>query len=140
LIHGDLMSVTGSSGAIMGVMVAYAMLNPDRQFFLFPLPIPITARALVIILIAMNLISAAQGGNTSVATHLGGMAVGFAYMRLIPVFRRWQRARWQAHEPRPNHWRSRGWPFKAAAKKDPLDATGEAVDNIFKFEDRKNRP
>ncbi|NIA15605.1 MAG: rhomboid family intramembrane serine protease, partial [Nitrospiraceae bacterium] len=34
-------SVVGASGAVMGMMVAFAMVNPERQFFLFPLPVPV---------------------------------------------------------------------------------------------------
>ena len=77
-------SVTGASGAVMGVLVAFALINPDREFFMFPIPMPINARALVLIVIAMNVLLAFQPGNTSVATHFGGMAVGFLYMKAIP--------------------------------------------------------
>ncbi len=122
--RGENVSVFGASGAIMGVMVAYAMINPEREFFLFPLPIPLNARALVIIIVAMNILSAWQGGTTSVATHLGGMAVGYAYMKLIPEIRKWQRMKW------------RNAKAKSAQNREPVDAVGEAVDNIFKFEPR----
>ena len=122
---GESVSVFGASGAVMGVMVAYATINPEREFFLFPLPIPINARALVLIVIAMNILNAFQGGNTSVATHLGGMAVGFIYMKLIPQINKWQHIKWRVARAKPKTGR------------DPVDSTGEAVDNIFKFEERK---
>ena len=116
--------ITGrASGAAMGVMIAFAMANPDRQFFLFPLPIPVTARALVIIIVAMNILMGFQGGATSVSTHLGGMAVGYGYMKLIP----------RLHERQRDFWRKR------YAKKDPADPLGEAVDNIFKFDEEKRK-
>jgi len=117
-------SVTGASGAVMGVMIAFAMINPDRQFFLFPLPIPITARALVIIIVAMNILMGVQGGGaTSVSTHLGGMAVGYGYMKLIPLLRERQRSFWR----------------KKYDGNNPSDPLGEAVDNIFKFEEEKRK-
>jgi membrane associated rhomboid family serine protease len=125
LLSRESVSVFGASGAVMGVMVAYAMINPEREFFLFPLPIPINARALVIIVIAMNILSAAQGGTTSVATHFGGMAVGFIYMKLIPQIHKWQHIKWRTARSKPK------------TDRDPMDSTGEAVDNIFKFEERK---
>ena len=122
LIWRESVSVFGASGAIMGVMVAYAMINPEREFFLFPLPIPINARALVIIIIAMNILTALQGGSTSVATHFGGMIVGFVYMKLMPEFRKWQRMKWRRAHP------------KGSSERDPV---AEAVDNIFKLDARK---
>jgi len=120
IIWGTGVSVTGASGAVMGVMVAYAILNPDREFFLFPLPVPINARALVMIVIAINVLNGLQGGNTSVATHFGGMLVGYAWMRLIPRFQSYRREQWRKSHP--------------GNDRDPV---GEAIDNLFKFEDRR---
>jgi membrane associated rhomboid family serine protease len=123
-LGGGSVSVVGASGAVMGVLIAFAIVNPEREFFLFPFPIRITARTLVIIVIAMNILTAFEGGSTSVATHFGGMITGYGYMRLVPWFRRW----WL----RP--WRERA---KRAAP--DRDSVGEAVDNIFRFEDKKRR-
>lgn len=116
LFRGGAFSITGASGAVMGVMVAFAMINPTREFFLFPLPVPINARALVMIVIGMNILTAWQGSATSVATHFGGMAVGFAYMKSIPKWRAWRRD---------------------AQSRKTRDKIGDAVNNIFKFEDKK---
>ena len=123
VIAGIDVSVTGASGAAMAVMVAFAMSNPERRFYLFPLPVPISAWALVIMVVAMNIVTALQGGgSTSVMTHFGGMAAGFAYMTILPRIRMQQRTLWR------NAW---------ARKKSGRDTLGEAVDNIFKFEDKK---
>lgn len=117
-------SVIGASGAAMAVLMAFAVINPDRQLFLFPLPIPINARALVIIFIIMNLFSAAQGdGTSSVATHFGGMGIGFVYMKGIPRYRRWQTEQRRAR----------------AGSGKSHDPAGEMVDNIFEFDDKKRR-
>ena len=123
-LGGPAISVIGASGAIMGVVVAFAIVDPDRQLFLFPLPFPITARAMVIIFIVLDLLSVAGGaGGTSVATHLGGMAVSFLYMKYRPTLLQWTLRR-----------QRRGGP----SKKDK-ESLGKAVDNIFKFQgkDRK---
>ncbi len=114
-------SVVGASGAIMGVLIAFAYADPDRKVLMLPLPIPITAKTLVLILIALNILSAFGSGRTSVATHLGGMAVGYVYMRLAPVVRTWLDSR---------------SPRKQKEKSD-LDSVGEAVDNILKFHEKK---
>jgi len=115
--------VVGASGAVMGVLVAYAMTNPERQFYFFPFPFPINARGMVVIVIAMDIFSGLSGGTTSVATHFGGMAVGWAYMKFIPMLRTWQNQRDRPGQP----------------KRDPLDEVGEAVNNIFKFDNKRSR-
>ncbi len=132
-LRGDAPSVSGASGAVMGVMVAFAMIEPDRQFFLFPLPVPINARALVLIVVVMNIISALGESSVSVATHFGGMACGYAYMKLLPTFLGWQRERRrQARDRRTGGDRGR--------KGDPdYDEVGKMVDNIFRFEDHDDR-
>ncbi|MFA6245139.1 MAG: rhomboid family intramembrane serine protease [Candidatus Hydrogenedentales bacterium] len=116
-------TVVGASGATAGVLVAFAVAYPDREVFLFPLPFPINARALVIFFIVMNLISAVQDSHLAWMTHFGGLGAGYAYMKVVPVLR----ARLQA------------WQGKASKPKDGLDSVGDAVDNIFKFEDEKRR-
>jgi membrane associated rhomboid family serine protease len=113
-------SVAGASGAVMGMLIAFAMVNPNRQFFMFPIPVPINARMLVAIVIVINVFNAAPGSPTSVATHFGGMAAGYAYMKFIPFFRDRQRI----------YWRKR----RQTRKK---DNTGEQVDNIFRFDKHK---
>ena len=123
VIFGDTVSVTGASGAVMGIMVAFAIIDPERQFFLFPLPVPITARALVLIIVVMNLVVGISGGSpVSVATHFGGMGAGYLLMKSLPKYHAWKRQRQTA--PKPD-------------KESDLDRIGEAVDNIFKFKDRK---
>lgn len=54
------------------------------------------------------------------------MGVGYAYMKLIPRVREWRLHR--------KNRRSQG-----ASTTHHLDAVGEAVDNIFKFEDERKR-
>lgn len=116
-------SVVGASGAVMGVLVAFATVDPERQIFLFPIPIPLTARGLVIFLVVMNLIAAVGSSPVSVATHFGGMAVGFLYMKYRPTLTAWRLAR-----RRP----------KAPAGKNEARMK-DAVDNIFKFQDRDRK-
>jgi membrane associated rhomboid family serine protease len=72
----------GASGAIYGVLLAYAMYFPDRRilfYFLFPIP----AKYFVMIIGAISLLSAVGSSGTGVAhfTHLGGLLVGWLYLR-----------------------------------------------------------
>ncbi|MFQ5602319.1 MAG: rhomboid family intramembrane serine protease [bacterium] len=79
--------VVGASGAIYGVMVAFAVLYPERVItlllFLF-FPIQIKAKYLVMIFAGISLFLGVFGSDFGVAhfAHLGGMAVGFAYLKL----------------------------------------------------------
>lgn len=128
-------TVVGASGAVMAVLVGFAVLNPQRELVFFPFSVPINARTLVIILIALNVVFALVGsGGTSWATHLGGMAAGYGYMRFIPTFRTWRLGRIKERLARPK--KQKKGSVKAAPE---VDALGRAVDNIFDFEDKKKR-
>ena len=132
--------VLGASGATLGVLVAFAIVEPERQVFMFPFPIPINVRALVLIIIVLNIVSAMQpGGTMSVATHFGGLITGWIYMKYRPALTTWQVSRGRSAEQR---LRRRGWrlrnPFRrrrGPSKKD-LDQLGEEIDNIFRFQDK----
>ena len=72
----------GASGAIYGLLLAYALYFPDRQIlmsFLFPVP----AKYFVMIIGAIAFLSAAGSGGGGVAhvAHLGGLLVGWLYLR-----------------------------------------------------------
>ena len=73
--------VVGASGAIFGLLVAYAMYFPDRpiyMYFVFPIP----AKIFVAILGAIELMSSVSSvGGTANATHLGGVLVGYLYLQ-----------------------------------------------------------
>lgn len=82
----------GASGAIYGLLLAFGMLFPDSvvlMSFLFP----IKAKYFVMIIGAMTFISSlsAPGGSVSHVAHLGGMLVGFIYLRSSLMKRRPQR-------------------------------------------------
>jgi len=73
----------GASGAIFGILIANAILFPDRQIWLFPLPIMIPMRPFVAVMGAIEFFSTlgAGGDNVSHLCHLGGMLVGWIYLR-----------------------------------------------------------
>jgi len=72
----------GASGAVYGVLLAYARYFPHRPillYFVFPIP----AKYFVMIIGAISLLSAMSGpgGGIAHATHLGGLAAGYIYLR-----------------------------------------------------------
>ena len=81
----------GASGAIYGVLLAYGLLFPNRVIFipiLFFIWIPIPAKFLVMILGGVAFFStlSAPGDFVNHAAHLGGMVVGFLYLRGRPLY------------------------------------------------------
>jgi membrane associated rhomboid family serine protease len=75
-------STIGASGAIYGLILAWAWLFPQRQV-LFMMLVPIPARTFAFILGAIAFLSAAGGHNSSVAeaTHLSGMLIAWLYLK-----------------------------------------------------------
>jgi membrane associated rhomboid family serine protease len=73
----------GASGAIYGILLACAVIMPHRQVMLFPLPVTISMRWLVIILGGIEFFSTlgVSGDNVSHICHLGGMLVGYIFLR-----------------------------------------------------------
>jgi membrane associated rhomboid family serine protease len=74
--------VIGASGAIFGILVAYAVMFPDTiilLFFFFPMKI----RQAVLFLAGMNLLGALSSPNAGIAyfAHLGGGLFGYLYLK-----------------------------------------------------------
>jgi membrane associated rhomboid family serine protease len=70
----------GASGAIMGLLAAFAYLFPNTEFFILPFPFPIKAKYMVAIYAAIDLFGGLHpGGADNVAhfAHLGGLVMGF---------------------------------------------------------------
>src|SRR5690242_1640902 len=75
-------SVTiGASGALFGLLLAYALYFPNRPILMFLL-FPIPAKYFVMIIGGIAFLTAADG-NSGVAatTHLGGMVVGYLFLK-----------------------------------------------------------
>ena len=98
LVTGDRHAAIGASGAVMAVVCAFAMWNPDhtiRVYFLFPIPIRLLLLFYVLfdlhpVLLALS----GTGMSTGVAhsAHLGGLLFGYLYYkydwRLLPYWNR----------------------------------------------------
>jgi membrane associated rhomboid family serine protease len=72
----------GASGAVYGILLAFALLFPNRPVFLFPLFYPIKAKYLVGLYILLEIFSGVSGTRDGVAhfAHLGGAAVGYVFL------------------------------------------------------------
>ena len=73
--------VIGASGAIYGLLLAYALYFPDRpiyMYFVFPIP----AKIFVAIVGAIAFFSSlSEAGGTANATHLGGLIIGYLFLK-----------------------------------------------------------
>ena len=78
-----LFSVLGASGAVYGVVIAFATLYPDRELMLLFPPIPIKAWVMALILVGIGLYQGltGTGGNIAHFAHLGGALAGFLLAR-----------------------------------------------------------
>jgi membrane associated rhomboid family serine protease len=76
----------GASGAIYGLLLAYALYFPDRPIYLWAL-FPIPAKYFVMIMGAIAFMSSVGGEQGGVANgaHLGGLVVGYLYLRVWPA-------------------------------------------------------
>jgi membrane associated rhomboid family serine protease len=79
---GEAAPTVGASGAVMGLLLAFGMVYPDRRVIFLLLPIPIPAWLFVILYGLVELGSGVFSIQPGVAhfAHLGGMATGFVMM------------------------------------------------------------
>jgi membrane associated rhomboid family serine protease len=86
LIYG---SCVGASGAIYGLLVAFAFMFPMAELMMMFIPVPIKAKFFVPIIVGLDLFSGVTGfsifsggGNIAHFAHIGGALTGFILMML----------------------------------------------------------
>ncbi|MFD2786779.1 rhomboid family intramembrane serine protease [Hymenobacter rubripertinctus] len=82
--------MVGASGALFGLLFAFAYLFPNTTLIVFPLPVPVKAKYLVPVYGLYELyggIHQAPGDNIAHFAHLAGLLVGFVLVML------WERNR-----------------------------------------------
>lgn len=83
IFPNSLTPVIGASGAIYGILAAFAILFPDRPIMLFPFFITLKAKHWVLIFVGIALLFGISGKQDGTAhfVHLGGALVGFIYLK-----------------------------------------------------------
>lgn len=119
----------GASGAIFGIIGAFAALYPHRQitlllFFVFPVTMKAWILAAAFALLQLLFFVSGGGGNIAYSVHLAGIAAGYVYA--LVVFRPEMIARLRARfRPRPKH-------LRMMHKEPPVDsASPDDVDAIL---------
>ncbi len=99
LTNGYIGTVVGASGAIYGIIVAFAFMFPNAELALLFVPVPIKAKYFVPALIAFDLFSGVTGfsifggGNIAHFAHVGGAFFGFVMMWI-----------WKKNQFNDNRW------------------------------------
>ena len=77
--------IIGASGAIFGVLLAYAWFWPRNQMLIWGI-IPIEARYMVLLMTGISLyfgFGGAGGGNIAHFAHLGGFVGGYIFLKIL---------------------------------------------------------
>lgn len=122
--HG---SVLGASGAVYGVLMAYAILFPYNQIYVLGI-FPVRARTLVIILAVMEFLSGLSGQDgIAHFAHLGGMAAGLIYIHSDQRTARFWRKVKKLFDSFPLKIKL----DKESGNRDPEEFTQQKVDSIL---------
>jgi membrane associated rhomboid family serine protease len=72
----------GASGAVYGILLAYALYFPNRPIYMY-MVFPIPAKYFVMIMGAISLLSSmgGPGGGVAHTTHLGGLVAGYLFLK-----------------------------------------------------------
>lgn len=77
--------LVGASGAIFGILVAFAMLYPNLELMIMFIPVPIKAKYIIPVYIVFELYSGFSqfaGDNVAHFAHLGGALIGFIMVKV----------------------------------------------------------
>jgi membrane associated rhomboid family serine protease len=79
----SLIPTIGASGAVYGILAGAALVFPGRQVLIFPFPVMIPMRVYVLVIGAIAFYGSLSGPGDTIShvTHLGGMLVGYFYLR-----------------------------------------------------------
>ncbi len=125
--------VIGASGPVYGLLVAFAMLYPDAVVYLYFL-IPLTARQMAILFGFIEFFAGVSDSTPGVArfAHLGGMVVGYIYIRWWWIWKIRARAVVEGFSERPLPRVGRKVARPAAREREPAAELGmDDVDRIL---------
>jgi membrane associated rhomboid family serine protease len=87
--------IIGASGAIYGILLAFAITYPERDIYLIFFPYPIKAKYFALIFGLIEFASSISGAGDGIAhmAHLGGMVIGYIYLDYPNILKRIRRIR-----------------------------------------------
>jgi len=127
LVFAQHSAVIGASGAISGVLVAYALRWPDEEVYLFGV-IPMKSRWLVAAMLAMNIVFAlSPSSRIDWTAHVGGMAFGWIFLKLYAVGGITRVRGWVSSVPDESDDMPRAVPRNRAPMRDRAGSVDEVV-------------
>jgi rhomboid family protein len=126
LLFAQNSAVIGASGAISGVLVAYALNWPNDEVYLFGV-IPMKSRWLIAAMIAMNIIFAlSPSSGIDWTAHVGGMGFGWLFLKLYSLGGLDRVRGWVSSVPDESEEMPRAVPRRRSAMRD----RGQGVDEV----------
>lgn len=132
--------IIGASGAIFGLLVAFAMLYPDAVVYLYAL-FPVKARHMAIAFGVLEFFAGISHRTPGVArfAHLGGMVIGYLYIRWWWIFKIKLKGLWYEIAPRgmSSGGRPRGGPLmlkKEKPQRSAASATAVADEHMMEVD------
>src|SRR5215471_15370910 len=98
-------NIIGASGAIYGLLLAYALYFPNRTIYYFIFPLRVRTYVIITGAIAFYASLSANGGGVASATHLGGLLVAYIYLTSLRKGPRIQLNPWAEVKYRWVKWR-----------------------------------
>jgi membrane associated rhomboid family serine protease len=123
----------GASGAIFGILVAFAVMFPDRLIYLYFI-LPVKAKYLVAFFVVIEFLASFQHTSDGIGhfAHLGGIIVGYLYIKLD-----WRKPGIFQLSKYPNYlkdvrhnWRMRNFKRKREEEKKLMDRVDQILDKI----------
>lgn len=84
--HGTISSIIGASGAVYAILLAYAMTYPNRTVLVY-FVLPVKVKYLMLFMGIMTFASVGNSDGISHITHMGGLVVGWFYLRRSGKYR-----------------------------------------------------
>jgi membrane associated rhomboid family serine protease len=133
-------AVIGASGAISGVLVAYALRWPDEEVYLFGV-IPMKSRWLVAALLAMNVIFAlSPSSRIDWTAHVGGMTFGWIFLKVYAVGGLNRVRGWVSSVPDESEEMPRAVPRNRGPMRDRAGSVDEVVERSNAIVLRESKP
>jgi rhomboid family protein len=75
----------GASGAVFGVMLAAAMMEPNQEFIMLLFPVPIKAKTMAIVYAVIEIVQELSNAQTGIAhlAHLGGFIGAYIFLKFF---------------------------------------------------------
>ncbi|MFN7044284.1 MAG: rhomboid family intramembrane serine protease [Flavobacterium sp.] len=86
MIEAYVGAAVGASGAVYGLLVAFAFMFPNAELMMMFIPVPVKAKYFVPVIVLLDLFSGVTGislfggGNIAHFAHVGGALIGFIMM------------------------------------------------------------